>query len=181
MAQDANALFAPWVDMCAVSSSTSLGSLNFAGGTGGLAAVNPATGAVIWKHSFKALDIGAATVANDIVFTSTFNGASYALSTKDGSALRSAKASTGINSFPAVTKTMFIVGAGAPSAAKNATNDLIRLLAGRQVAKQAEAPSANAEAPRQSVPARQSIQAGGGPRVGRVYRSFSGRRTVVLG
>jgi len=125
MAQDSKALYVPWVDMCALSSSTSLGALDFAGGTGGMAAVNPATGAVIWKHPFKKLDVGAATVANDVVFTSTYDGISYALSTKDGSVLWSAKAPTGINSFPAVTKTMFIVGAGAPSAAKHPVNEII--------------------------------------------------------
>jgi outer membrane protein assembly factor BamB len=80
---------------------------------------------VMWKHPFRSLDIGAATVANDVVFTSTYSGTSYALSVKDGSVLWSAKAPTGINSFPAVTKTMFIVGAGAPSAAKHPQNDLI--------------------------------------------------------
>ena len=125
MALSTTALFVPWVDMCAMSSSTSLGTLNFAGGKGGMAAVNPATGAVLWKHPFKTLDIGAATVANDVVFTSTYDGTSYALSAKDGTVLWSAKAPTGINSFPAVTKTMFIVGAGAPSGAKNPQNELI--------------------------------------------------------
>ena len=99
--------------------------LNFAGGTGGLAAVNPVTSSMIWQHAFKSIDIGAATVANNVVFTSTYEGTSYALSTTDGSVLWSAKAPTGINSFPAVTKTMFIVGAGAPSAAKNPTNEII--------------------------------------------------------
>jgi outer membrane protein assembly factor BamB len=125
MAQDGNALYVPWVDMCAMGSSTGLGALNFAGGTGGLAAVDPATGAVIWKRPFKSLDIGAATVANDVVFTSTYSGTSYALSARDGSVLWSAKAPTGINSFPAVTKTMLIVGAGAPSAAKHPKNEII--------------------------------------------------------
>jgi alcohol dehydrogenase (cytochrome c) len=125
MAQDANALYVPWVDMCAMSSSTSLGALNFAGGTGGMEAVNPATGSVLWKHPFKKLDIGAATVANDVVFTSTYDGTTYALSTKNGSVLWSAKAPTGINSFPAVTQNTLIVGAGAPSAAKHPTNEII--------------------------------------------------------
>jgi alcohol dehydrogenase (cytochrome c) len=125
MALDSKALYVPWVDMCAVSSSTSLGALNFAGGTGGLAAVAPATGAVLWRHPFKSIDVGAATVANDVVFTSTYEGTSYALSAKDGSVLWSAKARTGINSFPAVTKNMFIVGAGAPSGAKKPTNEII--------------------------------------------------------
>jgi outer membrane protein assembly factor BamB len=125
MAQDTNALYVPWVDMCAMSSSTGLGALNFAGGTGGLAAINPATGAFIWKHPFTSIDVGAATVANDVVFTSTYAGTTYGISTKNGSVLWSAKAPTGINSFPAVTKNMVIVGAGAPSAAKHPVNEVI--------------------------------------------------------
>lgn len=115
MAEAGNSLFVPFVNLCAKESSTGLGTLNFAGGTGGMTAVNPATGGVIWKHLFKSTDLGAATVANDVVFTSTYDGHIYGLSVKDGSVLWSAKAPTGVNSFPAVTKTMLIVGAGAPS------------------------------------------------------------------
>lgn len=70
---------------------------------------------MIWKHRFGSLDAGAATVANDLVFTSTYDGEAYALSAKRGKVLWSAKAPAGINSFPAVTKTMLIVGAGAPT------------------------------------------------------------------
>jgi outer membrane protein assembly factor BamB len=55
----------------------------------------------------------AATVANDVVFTSTFDGTIYAFSAKTGATLWKTKASAGINSFPAVTQTMLIVGAGA--------------------------------------------------------------------
>jgi outer membrane protein assembly factor BamB len=125
MAQDSKAVYVPWVDACVLTSSTGLGALNFAAGKGGLAAVSPVTGAVLWKRAFKSIDVGAATVANDVVFTSTLDGTSYGLSTKDGSVLWSAKARSGINSFPAVTKNMLIVGAGAPSAVKNPTNEVI--------------------------------------------------------
>jgi alcohol dehydrogenase (cytochrome c) len=84
-------------------------------GTGigsGLAAVDAAIGAVRWKSRFPSVDFGAATVANDVVFTSTGDGTVYALSTKHGSTLWKTKARAGINSFPAVTKTMLIIGAG---------------------------------------------------------------------
>jgi alcohol dehydrogenase (cytochrome c) len=114
MAEAHNVLYVPWIDLCFKGSATEL----VRGGpvppvTGGLGAVDPATGAVIWRHRFGTLDSGAATVANDVFFTSTYDGVVYALSAKNGKVLWSAKLPAGINSFPAVTKTMLIVGAGA--------------------------------------------------------------------
>jgi outer membrane protein assembly factor BamB len=119
MAYAGNALFVPYVNMCAMTSSTSLGKLDFAHGTGGIVAVNPATGAKIWEVPFKSLDVGAATVSNDVVFTSTFAGTIYGLSVKDGSVLWSTQAPAGVNAFPAVTKNLLIVGAGSPQGAKS--------------------------------------------------------------
>jgi alcohol dehydrogenase (cytochrome c) len=89
--------------------------------TGGLAAVDAATGAILWKRTFKSIDSGAATVANDLVFTATYDGTIFALSTKAGAILWKTKAPFGINSFPAITKTTLIVGAGAPTTKTKAT------------------------------------------------------------
>ena len=119
MAEARGSLYVPWIDLCFKGSATGLIRLGpVAPASGGLAAVNPATGAVRWKRTFKRIDVGAATVANDVVFTSTVDGTIYALSTKDGSIRWSVKAPAGINSFPAVTKKILIVGAGAPTRAK---------------------------------------------------------------
>jgi len=113
MAEARGVLFVPWIDICFKGSATGL----VAGGprtaTGGLAAVDAATGAVLWKRSFKSFDSGAATVANNVVFTSTYDGTIYALSTSTGATLWKTKGPAGINSFPAITKRMLIVGAGA--------------------------------------------------------------------
>ena len=57
-------------------------------------------------------DFGAATVANDVVFTSDFTGKIYAFSTATGKKLWTAQAPAGINAFPAVTQKMLLVGAG---------------------------------------------------------------------
>ena len=116
MAQSGDVLYVPWIDLCLKASATTPPAApSPVSETGGLAAVNAATGTIIWKRTFKSLDAGAATVANNVVFTSTFNGMIYALSTKNGSVLWSTKAPAGINSFPAITKTMLIIGAGAPT------------------------------------------------------------------
>jgi glucose dehydrogenase len=113
MAEARGALYVPWNDLCFKGSATGL----VAGGpvppvAGGLAAVNAATGAIIWKHSFPSLDMSAATIANDVVFTATYDGTIYAVSAKSGRTLWRTKTPAGINSFPALTRTMLIVGAG---------------------------------------------------------------------
>jgi outer membrane protein assembly factor BamB len=116
MAEARGVLYVPWIDLCFKGSATGL-----VGGdskpASGLAAVDTATGSTLWKHIFKGIDAGAATVANNVVFTSTYDGIIYALSTKTGATLWHTKAPTGINAFPAVTKTMLIVGAGARTSA----------------------------------------------------------------
>jgi alcohol dehydrogenase (cytochrome c) len=58
--------------------------------------------------------LGAATVAKDVVFTSDFSGAIYALDTRTGRTLWTDQARAGINSFPAVCGDMLFVGAGTP-------------------------------------------------------------------
>jgi alcohol dehydrogenase (cytochrome c) len=121
MAEARGVLYVPWNDLCFKGSATGL----VRGGpvppvAGGLAAVDAATGKVLWRHTFASLDAGAATVADDVVFTSTYDGTVYALSTKTGDTLWQAREPAGVNSFPAVTRTMLIVGAGAPTAANTA-------------------------------------------------------------
>ena len=59
-------------------------------------------------------DFGAATVANEVVFTSDFTGKIYAFATATGKQLWTTQAPAGVNAFPAVTQKMLIVGAGTP-------------------------------------------------------------------
>ncbi|HZP72876.1 MAG TPA: PQQ-binding-like beta-propeller repeat protein [Gaiellaceae bacterium] len=118
MAEARRVLYVPWNDLCFKGSATGLvrgGPVPPVGG--GLAAVDVNSGAVLWKHTFTSLDSGAATVAGDVVFTSTYDGTIYALSTKTGATLWKTKAPAGIDSFPALTKTMLIVGTGVPTSA----------------------------------------------------------------
>jgi outer membrane protein assembly factor BamB len=126
MAESDDVLFVPWIDLCLKGSATTPPAApSTVSETGGLAAVDPATGTIIWKHTFKDIDSGAATIANNVVFTSTFDGTIYALSTKTGAVIWSTKAPAGINSFPAVTRTMLIVGAGAPTGRGSKPNAMI--------------------------------------------------------
>jgi alcohol dehydrogenase (cytochrome c) len=124
MAASAGTLYVPWIDLCL--KATAYGITGAVGsGTGGLAAVNATTGRVLWKHLFNSIDSGAATIANNVVFTSTFNGRLYAIAARNGSVLWSTQAPAGINSFPALTKDMLIVGAGAPSTSKERQDEII--------------------------------------------------------
>jgi alcohol dehydrogenase (cytochrome c) len=119
MAEARGVLYVPWIDVCFKGSATGLASGAPRTATGGLAAVDAATGAIIWKRRLPHIDSGAATIANDVVFTSTYNGTLYALSTKTGTILWKRKAPYGINSFPAITKTMLIVGTSARATLKS--------------------------------------------------------------
>jgi alcohol dehydrogenase (cytochrome c) len=121
MAYSAGVVYVPWIDLCLDQSVTEAPSApSKVSEGGGLAAVDAATGRIIWSHHFDTLDTGAATIANNVVFTSDYLGKLYAFSTKTGGVLWSTQAPGNINGFPAVTKNMLIVGTGAPGA-KGAT------------------------------------------------------------
>ena len=118
MAEARGVVYVPWIDLCFKASSTGLvhgGPVPPVGG--GLAAVDAATGKVRWKHAFTNLDAGAATVANDVVFTSTYGGVVWAFSADTGHVLWHTRTPAGINSFPALSSTMLVLGTGAPTAA----------------------------------------------------------------
>ena len=112
-------LFVPWVELpiraSASGPATSIfGSASaFKKGRGGLTALDAATGAVAWQHKLPAMDFGAATVANDVVFTSDYAGTLYAFDTQTGKTLWSQKTPAGINSFPAVDGDTLLVGSAA--------------------------------------------------------------------
>ena len=72
-----------------------------------------ATGRVLWQRRLPSPDFGAATVANDVVFTSTYDGRIYAFAAATGTLLWSARARAGINAFPAIAGKLLLVGAGA--------------------------------------------------------------------
>jgi alcohol dehydrogenase (cytochrome c) len=127
MALAAGRLFVPWLDLAIRHSATGLvgGGFNFKLGRGGLTAVNAATGKVLWEHKLPSIDLGAATVANDVVFTSTYAGTIYAFDTKTGKTLWTTKAPAGINSFPAVDGNTLLIGAATTGFYKNPHFELI--------------------------------------------------------
>jgi outer membrane protein assembly factor BamB len=121
MAQADGTLFVPWLNLCVRQSATSLSVPQnaFTKANGGLTAFDAATGKVKWQRTVPHPNFGAATVANDVVFTSDFTGKIYAYSTASGKRLWTAQAPAGVNAFPAVTDRMVLVGAGTPGLGTN--------------------------------------------------------------
>jgi outer membrane protein assembly factor BamB len=124
-------LFVPWLDLGISASATGPAS-NIAGsasafknGRGGLSAIDAATGKIAWQHKLPSMDFGAATVANDVVFTSDYAGTLYAFDTQTGKTLWTTKAPAGINAFPAVDGDTLLVGAAAPGFVKKPKLELI--------------------------------------------------------
>jgi mono/diheme cytochrome c family protein len=86
--------------------------INYSDGNGEMVAIDVATGIVLWDHTLPNVCFGAATVVNDLVFTSTFDGTVYALSTQDGSEVWSQKMPGGINGFLSVVGDTLIIPVG---------------------------------------------------------------------
>jgi outer membrane protein assembly factor BamB len=130
MALSANRLFVPWLDLATTARSTGLpggtaGAIDLTKGRGGFTALDAATGNVLWQRKLPSPDFGAATVANDVVFTSNYAGTVYAFDTQTGKTLWTTKAPAGINSFPAVDGDTLLVGASTTGFHKNPKFELI--------------------------------------------------------
>ena len=94
-------------------------------GRGGSPRSTPPAGGVMWQRRLPSMDFGAATVANDVVFTSTYEGKIYAFDVQTGKTLWTKQAPAGINSFPAVDGDTLLVGAAAPGFVKKPRFQLI--------------------------------------------------------
>jgi alcohol dehydrogenase (cytochrome c) len=127
MALAENRLFVPWLDAATRASRSGLSAdqPSYKNGRGGLTAIDAATGNLLWQQKLPAMDVGAATVANDVVFTSTYAGTLYAFDTQTGKTLWSAKAPAGINSFPAIDGDTLLVGAATSGFTKKPRFQLI--------------------------------------------------------
>jgi len=80
--------------------------------SGEMVAVGQDTGAVEWDTPLPSSPYGAATVTNDVVFTTTFRGDMYALDAGTGKILLKTPLSAGSNAPVAVDGDYVIAGAG---------------------------------------------------------------------
>jgi alcohol dehydrogenase (cytochrome c) len=81
---------------------------------GEIEALSLATGKVEWDTKVSSLPCGAATVSNDLVFTTLVNGELIALNRSTGAIVYQRKLPTTTNSPIAITSNAILVPAGAP-------------------------------------------------------------------
>jgi outer membrane protein assembly factor BamB len=107
-------VFAPYCDLGTLYSSMGeMGMDPFQSGSGGLAAIDVNTGKIVWDNKLPSLNFGSATVANDVVFTATYEGVIYAFEAKTGKQLWTYRVTSGINGWPAIVGDMLIWPCGA--------------------------------------------------------------------
>ena len=87
--------------------------------TGEMVAVSQATGKVLWADKLPSSPYGAATVTNNVVFTTTYSGYLYAFSAATGAILLKTPLSAGSNAPVAVDGDYVLAGAGVPSVSKS--------------------------------------------------------------
>jgi outer membrane protein assembly factor BamB len=80
--------------------------------TGEMVAVNQDTGKVEWDDKLPSSPYGAATITNNIVFTTTYSGYLYAFNAATGAILLKTPLSTGSNAPVAIDGGYVIAGAG---------------------------------------------------------------------
>lgn len=102
MAYSDGMVYVPIINLKTTYIPSGIASVDFAHGTGELAAIDVKYGHIVWKKDFNTINVGGATVVNDIVLTASFDGTIYALNKKTGEQLFTYKAPGGINAWPAV-------------------------------------------------------------------------------
>ena len=77
-----------------------------------MVAVNQDTGKITWDDKLPSTPYGAATLTNNVVFTTTYNGFLYAFNAATGAILLNTPLSAGSNSPVAIDGDYVIVSAG---------------------------------------------------------------------
>jgi outer membrane protein assembly factor BamB len=103
---------------------TGLGSANFGAGTGELLALDLATGRVLWDRKLPQMPDGDATVVNDLIVTTTFDGYLVALDRSDGSIAWRQKLPAFTNAPVAIVGDTLITAASFPGG-KGQTTEVI--------------------------------------------------------
>jgi len=120
MAYADGVVFAPIVNLFTDYTPTGIviDTFNIAGGTGELSAVDINTGSVLWTQNFPSINVGAATVVNDLIVTSTYDGTIYALNRETGKIIWKYQVpDANINGWPAIVGDTLLmpIGSGKPA------------------------------------------------------------------
>ena len=120
LAPNGTTVFAAANNLPAVYKAQAFGAVTFAPlnkGTGDFVAVDEATGAVKWDKKLSSSPYGGATVANDVVFTTTFDGTLHGFNADTGKQVWSTKLSAGTNAPVIVNGDTLITAGSFPRAA----------------------------------------------------------------
>ncbi|HLW00212.1 MAG TPA: PQQ-binding-like beta-propeller repeat protein [Ktedonobacterales bacterium] len=112
MALSDGVVYVPIVNAAAEFSATTVVNQVLTTGTGELDALDVSTGKLLWAAPLKAPDFGGATVAGDLVFTSTFTGQVLAFNRSSGHQVWSWQAPTYTNGLLTVVGDTLLVPAG---------------------------------------------------------------------
>jgi outer membrane protein assembly factor BamB len=117
MASDGATVYVPVVDLPATYTAQGQALVQdpASNGTGELVAIEIASGRVKWDRTLPHVAFGAATVANDVVFTTTFDGTVWALRTDTGRTAWSAKLPGGTNTPVAIAGDTLLAAASVPN------------------------------------------------------------------
>jgi len=128
MAVSGNTVYAAVVDMPVpvTDLKAALGSPNFAIAKGEMVALDLTTGKVQWDTKLPTMPLGDATVSNDLVFTTLYNGKLVAFSRTTGKIVYSKKLTASSNSPIAIAGNTLLAAAGLPTGAHQ-TTELIAL------------------------------------------------------
>jgi alcohol dehydrogenase (cytochrome c) len=128
MAYAEGRLFVPVVDLCGWGSAIGrqeLTEVDPAQGRGRLVALDATTGHVLWERRLPSPVFGCATVSNDVVFTSTYDGVVRALAVGSGRLLWLERMRAGVNACPAVVGDLVLVAAGVRRAERAPTPEVV--------------------------------------------------------
>ncbi len=119
-------VYAGVVDMPAVNkdAKTPLGQVDFEKAKGEFVALSVKTGKILWDTKLSQMPLGDATVTNDLVFTTTFDGYLVALSRKTGAIVWREKLPAGTNAPVTISGDMLITAASFPQG-KGQTAELL--------------------------------------------------------
>jgi outer membrane protein assembly factor BamB len=121
-------VFVPVVDLCVHGSATSYDGIDDVDptkGAGRFLALDLKSGKVLWQRRFPLPDFGCATVANDVVFTTTYDGIVYGLDVDTGKTLWQAHLRAASNACPAVAGDLVLVGGGVSLGTGNPVPELV--------------------------------------------------------
>ena len=114
MALADDVVYAPIVNIPIVFKTQTNFDLQIAKGTGEMVALNVSDGSVKWKHDLAQPAYGAATISNDLVFTTTFDGKVIALSRDSGDVVWEKQLPAGTNATVAIVGDTLITAASFP-------------------------------------------------------------------